>query len=282
MSSAGNNLETFPWLKYFGNSTYTNLQDVKSLATEVFQDFKQEVDEHGPNSGIASGYLTGPNRPDEPDDVLTSMLVINVVGAAEPLVTVYYNIMLILAGHPEMQEKIRAEIAARRLQPPFVPAKDCQSPYIEAVLMECLRYTAPNQMIIHPALKDTMITGRLVPKDTNVIINLYAGHHDESAWKDPWVLRPERFLGNDGNLLPESDEVHKHFIAFGEGKKKCIGYPVVNDIMFSWITSLVDTFDASGVAGIDIPYDTRNWEGSALAAFPDKCPLKFTWDLTVL
>ena len=275
-SSAGKNLETFPWLKYFGNSTYTGLQEIKSLITEVFQDFKKEVDENGPNRGIASGYLTGPNRLNEPDDVMTSLLVVGLMGAAEPLVTAYYNIILLLAGHPEVQEKIRAEIAFRKLQQPFVPAKECQSPYIEAVLMECLRYTVPVSLIIRRALTDTTITGKLIPKDTNVILNHYAGHHDESAWKDPWVLRPERFLGNDGKLLPESDEVRKHFIAFGEGKKKCIGYPVVNDIMFSWITSLVDTFDISGVAGIDIPYDTRNWEGSALGAFPDKCPLKFT------
>ena len=252
------------------------MQEVISLLTEAFQYFKQEVNDNGPNSGIASGYLRGPNRLKEPDVVMTSLLSVNQIVSAEPTVTAYYSMILILADRPKVQEKIRAEIASRGLQPPFVPAEDCQSPYIEAVVMECLRYTAANLLTIRRAMKDTMIAGRLVPKDTKVFINLYAGHHNESAWKDPWAVRPERFLDSDGNLLPDSDQARKHFKAYGEGKKMCIGYPMVKDVMFSLITSLVDRFDISGVAGIDIPHDSSKWERYGLAAIPDRCPLKFT------
>ena len=274
MSSAGKSLESFPWLKHFGNSTYTGLREVNTLMAEVYHDLKKEVEENGPNNGITSGYLTDPDRLKEPEDT-AFLMVNNLIGAAEPAVTSFYGIIMILAGHPEVQEKIRAEISSRKLSKPFVPAEDCQSPYIEAVLMESLRYMGPVPMFIRRATKDATITGKGVPKETNVVVNLKAGHHDASVWKDPWVFRPERFLESDGNLLPESSPVRRNFKAFGASKKQCIGVPVVKDVLCSLITSLVDAFDMSAAAGIDIPYDSRSWEGVGLAAIPARCAMKF-------
>ena len=276
MSNAGKSLETFPWLKYFGNRTYKSLQEVNSAMAEVFHALKKEVDENGPNNGVTSGYLTDPDRPKESEDVLVSVLVNSLMGAAESAVTAFYGIIMLLAGHQEVQEKIRAEISSQRLSKPFVPAADCQSPYIEAVLIESLRYMAPVPMFIRRATKDTTITGKAVPKETYVLVNTYAGHHDASVWKDPWVFRPERFLDSNGNLLPESSSVRRNFKAFGASKKQCLGLPVVKDVLFSLIASLVDAFDMSAVGGIDIPYDSRSWVGLAVAAFPDRCAMKFT------
>ena len=275
MSSAGKSLETFPWLKHFGNSAYTGLKDVNSIMTEVFHALKKEVEENGPNNGVACGYLTDPDRPNEPEDVLTSLLVNNLIGAAEPAVTSFYGIIMLLAAHPDVQEKIRVEITSQKLSQPFVPAVDCQSPYIEAVLMESLRYMGSVPMFIRRATKDTTIIGKVVPKETNVIVNVYAGHHDASVWNDPWVFKPERFLESNGNLLPESSSVRRNFKAYGEYKKQCLGVPIVKDVLFSLITSLVDAFDMSAVGGIDIPYDSRSWEGIALAAIPARCAMKF-------
>lgn len=51
-------------------------------------------------------------------------------------------------------------------------------------------------------LKDTTLEGYNIPKNATVLISLYSIHNDEKYWKDPYVFRPERFLDNNGNLLP--------------------------------------------------------------------------------
>ena len=34
------------------------------------------------------------------------------------------------------------------------------------------------------------------------MMNLYNLHHDERYWEDPWEFRPERFLTEDGEVVP--------------------------------------------------------------------------------
>ena len=51
-----------------------------------------------------------------------------------------------------------------------------------------------------------------MPRDTRLLVNLYAIHHDPQYWDDPLEFRPERFL-QDGQFRPD-----KHLIPFGIGE----------------------------------------------------------------
>ena len=53
--------------------------------------------------------------------------------------------------------------------------------------------------------------------------NLYAIHHDEKTWGDPYAWRPERFLSPDGKTLIK----HEAFVPFSIGKRICPGYLVI-------------------------------------------------------
>ena len=37
--------------------------------------------------------------------------------------------------------------------------------------------------------------------------NLFGIHHDERFWDQPWEFLPQRFLSNNGTLLPEDHPV---------------------------------------------------------------------------
>ena len=56
----------------------------------------------------------------------------------------------------------------------------------------------------------------------DVIVPIYALHHDPEAWPDPEVYDPERFRG------PAKDTRHPfQFLPFGAGPRNCIGMKYV-------------------------------------------------------
>jgi fatty-acid peroxygenase len=47
------------------------------------------------------------------------------------------------------------------------------------------------------AVRDLEWRGDRVPKHAMVLLDLWGHNHDEGLWGDPWVFRPDRFLGRD-------------------------------------------------------------------------------------
>ena len=77
--------------------------------------------------------------------------------------------------------------------------------------------------IPHATLEDTSVQGMKIPAGTTVHINLWALHHDEDLWNNPFEFQPERFLDADGQLLDASSAVRKHLMPFGAGTRVCVG-----------------------------------------------------------
>lgn len=86
--------------------------------------------------------------------------------------------------------------------------------YTEAVLMEVQRRTNIAPMgIAHRATKNTQLYGYNIPQGTIVLTSLYSVHMDAGFWRDPLVFRPERFLGENGNITVDE----KYYLPFGTG-----------------------------------------------------------------
>ena len=97
--------------------------------------------------------------------------------------------------------------------------------YTEAVINETLRKSSNLPFgVPHAAVEDTTIGSFDVPKDTIIFSNLYAIHHCEETWGDPYEFRPERFLTPDESTLIK----HETFVAFGLGKRMCPGIVKLN------------------------------------------------------
>lgn len=61
----------------------------------------------------------------------------------------------------------------------------------------------------------------LVPKDSNILVAIYAVHHDAEVWPQAEAFRPERFLPGHEELAARAPHAH---IPFGGGSRMCIGY----------------------------------------------------------
>ncbi len=135
-----------------------------------------------------------------------SSLDLIVTGTATSSRALYF-IINVMAFRQDIQDAVYTEICKMLddERKEIVVADRAQMPYLRATILECLRMfpPAPYGADPHVAVNDTTIPDYgIIPKGTKTIINIWALHHDESFWKDLSVVRPERFLDPDGELLP--------------------------------------------------------------------------------
>ncbi|MFS8016561.1 putative cytochrome P450 [Helianthus anomalus] len=92
--------------------------------------------------------------------------------------------------------------------------------YFKCVIKEVLRLHPPIPLLLHQSSEDTEIAGYHIPKDTRVMVNVYAVNRDKSAWEDPNTFNPSRFLQNGA---PDFKGSNYEFIPFGSGRRSCPG-----------------------------------------------------------
>jgi cytochrome P450 len=123
-----------------------------------------------------------------------------------------------LTQHPEMMEKLQAEVdtvCGKRLP---TMADLHRMPYSRMVLQETLRIRPPAWQVMRTAVEDDVIDGYPIKAGTNLIALMYMCHFHPEEWTDPETFDPERFS-------PEKSETrHKlAWMPFGAGQRMCIG-----------------------------------------------------------
>jgi len=148
--------------------------------------------------------------------------------------------MLYAMNHPRLQEKVQKEIdtVIGRNRLPTLTDR-ARMPYTEAFLVEVQRYSNVVAMTLRGLTSDTWIDGYFMEKGTSGFINLYSVHMDEKYWGNPESFCPERFLDDKGNLVAEKVQ---RVIAFGGGKRLCIGENLAKTTLFIYFTSLLQHF----------------------------------------
>ncbi|KAF9477799.1 cytochrome P450 [Pholiota conissans] len=177
-------------------------------------------------------------------------------GSSDTTMSSSETFFYLMATHPEVQRKAREEIdrviGSKRL-PDF---EDRDSlPYVEAIYREVMRWNPPLPMAgPHRVAEDDWYKGYFVPKDTVVLVNLWAMSHNEDIYPEPNVFRPERHLNEDGTLAASSDIS----VVYGFGRRVCPGMYMGSSMMWLIIVSVLASFDignAKDANGKDIEID---------------------------
>lgn len=113
--------------------------------------------------------------------------------------------------------------------------------YTDAVLMEIQRFATftPLGALHHRCTEDVTIDQYRIPKNSMIYTNLYAVHHDESIWPDPFRFNPENFYDPKTKSIRNAD----YLIPFGIGRRSCLGESLAKQELFLFFTATLQHFD---------------------------------------
>jgi cytochrome P450 len=157
-------------------------------------------------------------------------------------------ITLLLAGHEttasalswtlyeigrDPAQRERARIAARD-----------DDEWLEALLKESMRLHPVIPMVVRTLMKPATIGGLDLPAGVTVGPSIILAHSRPENHPDPWVFRPERFIGQN----PPTNT----WIPFGGGVRRCIGagFSLMEGVVA--LREILSAFDVETV-GRDIP-----------------------------
>ncbi|XP_034304486.2 steroid 17-alpha-hydroxylase/17,20 lyase isoform X1 [Magallana gigas] len=254
-------LRAFPFLRFLPLPMSSIYHEAKSVHQQLLDKLETLSKEDCEDTGIYHTMKKALKERDENgnawfnDDNIYGVLF-NISGAAY-LTTrgTLLSAINILAKRLELQNSLQREVDSvigRNREPRLSDRKKC--PLMEAVVMETLRYISHVPLLVlHANSQSTTIGGYSVEKDTVIIPNSWTMHHSEKYWDEPFSFKPERFLDEDGQLLPATDPVRKRFASFGLGKRSCIGEVFAKSRIFLFLSSLMQMATIAEPEGKRLP-----------------------------
>ncbi|OBZ67543.1 O-methylsterigmatocystin oxidoreductase [Grifola frondosa] len=196
-------------------------------------------------------------------------------GGADTTFSLIHWFFAAMLAHPEVQKKAQAELDAvigpRRL--PTFSDRDSLS-YINAVVLECLRWFPVIPVAPHRATADDEYNGYFIPKGSLVVPNIWALARDASVYAEPEDFNPDRFL-KDGKLDP--DVADPSTLVFGFGRRSCAGRHLADASLFITAASVLHVYEISphlDEMGRPAPFRPAMKPGAFLYLVPFKCRIK--------
>ena len=154
-----------------------------------------------------------------------------------------------LLRNKEVMKKVDEELERELTKNELSESDLSQLPYLNACIKETLRLHPPVPLLVpHRATETCEVMNYTVPKDSQVVVNVWAISRDPSIWEDPLSFKPERFLCSNLDFKGNSYE----FLPFGAGRRVCPGLPMANKLIHLILASLLRRFDWSRPNGEDL------------------------------
>ncbi|KAF9531183.1 cytochrome P450 [Crepidotus variabilis] len=160
--------------------------------------------------------------------------------ASDTTIAATESLFYLIVLHPGVQRRAQEEIdrvVGKDRLPDFNDRPSL--PYIEAIYRELMRHSPPLPTgVPHALMEDDTYNGYFLPKGASVMSNIWAMTRDAEIYPDPDAFKPERFLNKDGKLNDDS-----RILAYGFGRRVCVGKAVASSTMWLTIVSLLACFD---------------------------------------
>ena len=237
-------LDWFPFLRFFGNKTYKILQSQVELQHSIINAWMNQHPTDGFISVVQamSEKEKAVNFLSEKAQAATAwtLLVTGMLTTSNTLTC----LMNTLSHYPHVQVKLQKEIM-EVIGPSRHPTLKDQHdmPYLRATILEIERFASIAPFgLPHKSVETCQLDEYTIPKDTEVWVNLWALHHDEKLWDEPFSFAPERFLDADGNLVPADHPNCKNTMPFGAGHRVCVGEVLAVSRMFLITARILQNF----------------------------------------
>ncbi|KAI8342909.1 cytochrome P450 [Chlamydoabsidia padenii] len=192
-------------------------------------------------------------------------------------------LLIIITHHPEIQQKLHAEIDAfinshHRL--PTFKERD-QLPYLISVQRECLRYrSTTNFGLPHLTKEDIIVRDYIIPKGALLYANMTGIHMNPDVYPDPDIFKPERFMDETRTIMATANGKvgGRDVFGFGFGRRICPGIYMAEVELFYTCTRIfahcvvASPLDANGD---EVPIDLYAGQQGGLVYMPAPHQVRF-------
>ncbi|MED6131654.1 hypothetical protein PIB30_011505 [Stylosanthes scabra] len=147
-----------------------------------------------------------------------------------------------LVRNPQVMENAKKELGeiVGNNDVPIEESDISKLPYLQAVIKETLRLHPPVPFLLpRKAESDVDIVGYTIPKDAEIMVNVWNIGRDPTLWENPTLFSPERFIGSDIDVKGRNFEL----APFGGGRRICPGLQLANRMLYLMLGSLINSFD---------------------------------------
>lgn len=150
-------------------------------------------------------------------ELLDELMTLIVAGSETSAATMNW-VWYLLSQHPEVEERVHAEIDAASYEqaPDFMQCAELG--YLKQVIEEGLRLYPPVWLYSRKAIGNDKVGTITIAAGTDVFISPYFLHRHKNYWPDAETFNPDRFA--------EQNVKQRHkfaFIPFSAGPRRCIG-----------------------------------------------------------
>nr|QST15050.1 CYP360A10 protein [Diaphanosoma celebensis] len=162
---------------------------------------------------------------EEVDEIVIAQSCVFLTAGFETTVSTLSNICLLLARHPEVQDKLH-QLTVDKIEE---YGKVCHEmladfPYVEQVVKEALRLYSPIPRLERQCNKAVSYDGIDIKEGVIVSVPVYALHYSEEYYPQPEKFDPDRWS-------PENKSKNNPytFVPFGMGPRSCVGMKFAMD-----------------------------------------------------
>ncbi|GIY18588.1 cytochrome P450 18a1 [Caerostris darwini] len=257
----------FPWIRaiinYFNignNAKLLNvLHEIKQFCCKEMEAHEATLDANNIRDFMDGYLLEIKKNSSNPNSTFTKGVLTDLsrafFGAGSETVRVTLDwLMLVCAGHPQVQKRIQAEIDEVIGHERFPTWQDhLNMPYTDAAIAELMRWrTIVPLNIMRYTLQDSELKGYFIPKHIHVLGVTWAIDHNEKLWgRDANEYKPERFLSDEGQKFVKPE----YAIPFSVGKRSCPGKTFAEIEIFLYLTAILQKFEIYVPQGQKIDFE---------------------------
>ncbi|KAI0639049.1 cytochrome P450 [Trametes polyzona] len=165
------------------------------------------------------------------------------IASIDTVVTALSHFILAMVTHPAVMRRAQAEIDAltggRRLP---TPDDRPALPYLEAVMQECMRWTAPVPLgLPHRLMEDDVYQGKTIPRGTLVFANIWNMSRNPDLFVEPDRFMPERYLEVVDEATAKKRDPWNY--VFGFGRRRCPGAHLADASLWLAMACMLATLD---------------------------------------
>jgi cytochrome P450 len=162
--------------------------------------------------GLLAAMLAAGLDPERVRDELVALLFAGYDSTATALAVT----LSLVGDHPEVQTRLRGELARTPDGPRPTPADLEALPVLDAVVRESLRLYPPQYVLLREPVESRTLCGYRVDQGTTVVVSPWVCGRDDSHWEAPSRFRPSRWrTGRDRPAFV--------YFPYGGGPRHCLG-----------------------------------------------------------